>query len=570
MTRKWECEAMQGIRSIASAGWIASLAIFMSAQSVVADDSENGRIGPRVAEDINADPSIVEVDLTASVQTVDLGGGVQTTVWTYNGTTPGPTIQGAVGDTLVVNFVNELPEETTVHWHGVELPAAMDGSNIAQSAVEPGKSFRYQFRLLEAATYWYHSHIRSNEQVEKGLYGALVVRDREEDNRLQLPKREHVLMLDDVLLDESGQVAKPFPNDPLENAKTHVNGREGNTLLVNGHAAPTRSIQRGVPQRLRLVNVANSRFMRISIPGHTMYRIGGDGGLLQEPVEILPVEMITDPSSGQLISNPDPSQGLLLTPGERADVIFTPKGDGPVAVEWHDMPRGRHSAFFKPEGDIGLGHAHDDGKAPPKKLMSLILYGSSAGAEYTPPPILGTIDRIDEKDLTGPPILVEFGHTPPNESGDITFFAQRKNGMPLPFNAVTSADAPDVKVGETRIIEVHNLTAGDHNFHLHGFFVQPLDVRFVDLDNPANNIVVPASRLEDKDTIHIPRRPGAMMRSRTITRLLVRFDDTGRVGDVGAFGKIPGSGASGGWIFHCHILEHADSGMMSFLEVMNP
>ena len=407
---------MSSRRGIVSVGWIASLAILLSAQGSVAADREYGRIGPRTAMDVNADPDIVEVTLTASERTVDLGGGVQTTVWTYNDTTPGPTIRGKVGDTLIVNFVNLLPEETTVHWHGVELPANMDGSNISQAAVPPEGTFRYEFKLLDATTYWYHSHIRGNEQVEKGLYGTLVVRDQKEDKRLGLPKREHVLVLDDVLLDESGQVAEAFPDDPLDNALAHVNGREGNTLLVNGHAAPTRYIKRGVPHRLRLVNVANSRFMRISIPGHTLYRIGGDGGLLEEPIEIPPVGMIPDPpGSGEMISNPDLSQGLLLTPGERADVVFTPMGDGPITIEWHDMPRGRHSAFYKPDGsgDIGLGHAHDDGRRPPQTLMTLSLYGSENVAEYIPPPMLRMIDPFDlEEALGAPAIKVEFGHTP--------------------------------------------------------------------------------------------------------------------------------------------------------------
>jgi FtsP/CotA-like multicopper oxidase with cupredoxin domain len=75
--------------------------------------------------------------------------------------------------------------------------------------------------------------------------------------------------------------------------------------------------------------------------------------------------------------------------------------------------------------------------------------------------------------------------------------------------------------------------------------------------------------LEEKDTIHLPRRPGAMGRSRTITRLAVRFDDTGREGQIGAYGKAPGPGASGGWFVHCHLLGHAGRGMMTFLQVVD-
>ena len=140
---------------------------------------------------------------------------------------------------------------------------------------------------------------------------------------------------------------------------------------------------------------------------------------------------------------------------------------------------------------------------------------------------------------------------------------------PLPFPKVTPEKAPMVAVGDVRIIEVNNLTGGDHNFHLHGFFFQHLETEFVDMDDPDNSYVEPAARLEFKDTIRLPKRPGAFMRSRSITRLAVRFDDTGREGRTEAFGKVPGDETSGGWVMHCHVLEHADGGMMSFVQVYN-
>lgn len=555
------------------AGCAVSLAALFVAQGAMATGPNTNATSPRIAADTNNDPNIVEVNLTAYETEGDLVDGAPTAMWSYNGGTPGPTIEAKLGDTIVVNFTNDLPANSTIHWHGVEVPPTMDGSNISQAPVPPGGTFRYEFRPLAAATYWYHSHIHTNEQVEKGLYGALVVRDPDTDSALGLPEDEHVLVLDDILLDDTMQIAEAFPEDPVERAITLVNGRMGNALLVNGHITPTFPVERGVPQRLRLVNVSNSRFMRVSIPGHTMYRIGGDGGLLENPIAIQPVEMIHAGHMGGMVSNPDPSQGLLLTPGERADVVFTPVGDKEITVEWHDIPRGKHTAFVKPDGSgIGLSHAHDDGQAPPQTLMTLRLTGSNDNvAEYVPPLSLRSIDPID---VTGAEkLIVEFGHTPPDANGDITFFAQRKmmpNGMMmgLPFNQVTAADAPIVVAGETRIIEVRNLTGGDHNFHLHGFFVQPVETQFVDMDNPDNNYTVPASHIEAKDTVHIPRRTGAMMRSQTITRLAVFFDDNGGAGDIAAYGKDPTDFTSGGWVMHCHILEHADTGMMTFVQVV--
>ena len=87
-------------------------------------------ISQRTARDLNPHPDIVEINLVAKERMVHLGNGVATKMWTYNGSFPGPVIEGKVGDTLIVHFVNKLPEETTVHWHGLEVPAAMDGSSI--------------------------------------------------------------------------------------------------------------------------------------------------------------------------------------------------------------------------------------------------------------------------------------------------------------------------------------------------------------------------------------------------------------------------------------------------------
>jgi FtsP/CotA-like multicopper oxidase with cupredoxin domain len=527
-------------------------ATFMGARAQDAPPS----INPRVAFDVNPDPDIVEIFLAAEESEVDYGVGEGTSVYTFDGGVPGPTIEAEVGNTVIVHFQNLLPEPTTVHWHGVEVPASMDGSNISQNPVQPGGYFRYEFRVRRAATFWYHPHIRTNVQVEKGLYGALVVRDPLESDRLGLPIEDHVLVLDDILLDDQGAVVDPFPTDPLERANTELNGREGNILLVNGQPGRTLAVERGVPQRLRLINSSNVRFMRVSVAGHRMWRVGGDGGLLESPLEIPPIEQEPEP---------DRSKGLILTPGERADVVFTPSGSDPIALRWHDTDRGRHETFYTPDNTIGIGHADDDGERPSEVLMTFQPVGDADGTEFIPPSELRDIPPID---VAGAPVIpVMFGHTPPNAAGDVTFFAQMKNGMPLPFDMVTPEDAPTVNVGDTRIIEVNNMTGGDHNFHLHGFTFQHIETVHMDMDNPDNNRTVPAAYPEWKDTILLPARPGAMGRSRTVTRLAVRFTDTGREGLATAFGKVPGAGVSGGWVFHCHLLEHSSRGMMSFVQV---
>ncbi len=534
-----------------------------------------------VASDLHPGPGTVEVILTATEIVHDFGTGNQTAVWTYNGGIPGPTIEANVGDTLIVHFTNQLPEETTIHWHGLEIPADMDGSHIAQTPVPPGGSFRYEFVLPRAALFWYHPHVRTNVQVEKGLYGALLVHDPAENQRLDLPTREHVLVLDDVLLDQDGQVADPWPMDPAERAMAHVNGREGNTLLINGRVNFRATIPNGVPHRLRLVNVANARFMRISIPGHFLWRIGGDGGLLERPIGISPLASDATPDSGHdhgkpvggagaggtMMANQNSAIGLLLTPGERADVIVFPAVQDSIIIEWHDIARGRHSVTPQEDGSLVLGHAHNDGQLPLHRMATLRLSGDPGFDPWVPPSQLRQIDRIDATDA--PVVPVMFGHGNPTPDGDVVFFAQMKDGMPLPFPMVTPQDAPTIEVGETRIWAVNNLTGGDHNFHMHGFHFQLIETEFVDMETPENNRVVAAPHLEDKDTIFLPRRPGARGTSRTITRLAVRHSDEGREGRILASGKRPTPGRSGGWLFHCHLLEHSAAGMMSFFQIVS-
>jgi FtsP/CotA-like multicopper oxidase with cupredoxin domain len=87
----------------------------------------------------------------------------------FNGQVPGPVIEANAGDELLVRLTNRLDERTTVHWHGIRVPARMDGTESVQQAVAPGQTFEYRFVVPDAGTYWYHSHVNETEQVERGL-----------------------------------------------------------------------------------------------------------------------------------------------------------------------------------------------------------------------------------------------------------------------------------------------------------------------------------------------------------------------------------------------------------------
>lgn len=527
------------------------------------------------ARDRDQSRQTVQLDVEAREAGVSLVPGKTTRVWAYNGTVPGPTITANLGDTVVVNLTNRLPEPTTIHWHGVEVTAPMDGSHIAQAPVGPGGTFQYRFRPLTAATYWYHSHVNAAVQVEQGMYGALVVRDPARDRKLGLPEDERTLVVDDILLDDSG-VLTPFATDPAatltprQRALQLADGREGNHLLVNGQELPTVDVTAGRPQRWRIVNVANGRFLRLSVPGQTLYRIGGDAGLIEYPEKVQPITTLPDPADPKRrISDANPDNGLLLVPGERAEVVITPRGavGDEITVQWHDFPRGRHAVEETDQG-LAYGHNFNDGKADPKPLMRLRIADTTPQyREYVPPRPLVPVTPLDvERAQT---VAIPFGHDEPDATGKAEFFSAQRGDTPIIFEDMTSAEAPDVELGRTYILEVTNTTKMDHPVHVHGFFFQPLETEFVDPSNPANNRVTPFLGRENKDTIRLPAAPGAHEGAggKAILRLAVRFEETGRTGQVLAYGKDPIKGRSGGWMIHCHNQEHSESGMMTFLEL---
>ena len=154
-----------------------------------------------------------------------------------------------------------------------------------------------------------------------------------------------------------------------------------------------------------------------------------------------------------------------------------------------------------------------------------------------------------------------------NDGTVITFL----QAMGKPFPMLTPDDVYTVEPRKTYIWEVKNLTGSHHNFHTHGFGFQHIETQYVDLDFPDDefrNRTVPATHLENKDTFLTPSRPGAVrMRSWSISRFAVNFRNDGREGQISASGKVPTATKSGGWLAHCHLLEHSSLGMMTFFQI---
>jgi FtsP/CotA-like multicopper oxidase with cupredoxin domain len=429
-------------------------------------------------EDLNADPHVLELNLEARVTDLELVPGLTTPAWTYNGVLPGPLIRAKKGDRLVVHFKNSLPEPTTIHWHGLRIPVAMDGvPDHSQAAVEPGATFEYDFVLPDAGTYWYHPHFASAGQVGDGLYGALVVEDTTEPEDLG---DETVLVFSDIGLAADGSLE---PRD-TGGALGTVFGREGNVHLVNGKVHPTLHVRAGLRQRWRLINAAKSRFEQLELPGNMFTRIGGEGGFIEAP---------------------EAQSRLMLAPGQRADVLVEPAlpqdyaAERRLALRWVAYDRGFGTAYNRPDEEVlELRFAQgSDGRAPALPSLS--------------------------RDIA---LLPLEGATPVDVS--LTLDTNPDGGPAMGINGVPAweADHLQARLGERQLWTVRNTFEWDHPFHLHGFFFQVVDV----------NGVAPSVR-EWRDTVNVPV-DGTL-------RFAVQFDER------------PGM-----WMFHCHILDHADAGMM--------
>jgi FtsP/CotA-like multicopper oxidase with cupredoxin domain len=199
------------------------------------------------------------------------------TMFAFNGQHPGPLVEVDRGSRLTVVLANRLPQPTSIHWHGIRLDNANDGTpGLTQPAVPPDSGFTYQLRFPDAGIYWYHPHVREDVQQELGLYGNLLVRPPAEEGYGPV-NREAVLMLDDLLVSDDGIV-------PLgRESPTHaLMGRFGNLLLVNGEPGYRLDVARGDVVRFFITNAANARTLNLSFSGARMKVVASDVGAYQQ------------------------------------------------------------------------------------------------------------------------------------------------------------------------------------------------------------------------------------------------------------------------------------------------
>jgi FtsP/CotA-like multicopper oxidase with cupredoxin domain len=435
---------------------------------------ETPNLGLTEAVDQDGRADIVAVTLRASASRLEVAPGISSVFNVYSQSLPGPLIRAQRGDTLRVHFENALDEPTSVHWHGVRVPNAMDGvPEVTQPLVAPHATFDYVFQLPDAGLFWYHPHYDSVNGLGSGLYGALLVRDPAEPDDIG---DEVVLVLSDANLDDSG-------TSQASDVATILAGREGATLLVNGRVYPTLRATQGRRQRWRVLNAARSRYFKLGLSGHSFLQIGSDGGLSESAIEV---------------------QEPLIVPGERLDLVLTPTGEPGTSIDLLSVTHSR-----------GLPLAASSAQA----LLRVDFVAGPTSNSTTLPELSTNARAIDAAGAS----LVNIALTASAENGEV-----RMGINDVPFG---ESDALRAKVLQTQVWVVENKTPYSHPFHLHGFFFQPLD----DSDQPLHPIT-------QKDTLELPPL--------STRRLAVSYDDR------------PGM-----WMFHCHILDHAEAGMMGMVHV---
>ncbi len=443
-------------------------------------------------------PGALMGDVRDGVRTYDLDlqrgrseffDGIQTPTIGINGAYLGPTLKMRAGETVQMNVTNGIGEPSTLHWHGMHLPAKADGG--PHQIIRDGETWSPRFPVMQrAAMFWYHSHMvpRTGPQVYQGLAGLIYVDDDETD-RLDLPSDYGVddipLVLQDRLFNDDGYL---FYGTSMH---TRMMGMRGDVMLVNGTVNPYFEARTG-KLRLRVLNGSNARFYTIGFAdGRAFHQIGTDGGLLEQPVE---------------------TRALTLAPGERAQIIV-------------DLDDGR-PALLRTVNGSRTGGGMMGGMMRDNLVFDLLDIRPNAERERSariPDRLIG-LERPDPALAVGTRrFVMQMGMGGMMMSGG----GFTINGKSMEMARIDET----VRVGTKEIWQIENPSMMPHPFHIH-------DVQFRILDR--DGAPPPAGEMGLKDTVVIG--------SNETVRLLLEFADY--------------TDPDSPYMYHCHILEHEDAGMM--------
>jgi FtsP/CotA-like multicopper oxidase with cupredoxin domain len=511
----------------------------------------------RASFDFKAD---IDLELTARPVSFPVFPGPMTNVWKFYGkllkgpegsvqTIPGsflgPILRLRKGQKVRIRFHNELPAESVVHWHGLHVPAEMDGHPMY--AIKQGETFVYEFEILNrAGPYWYHPHPHwvTARQVYSGLAGLMLVTDEEED-ALNLPSGDYdvPIVLQDRTFDDRNQLSYS------DHMMTRMRGFLGDQILINGQAGFTLPVATRA-YRLRLLNGSNSRIYKLGWDdGTALTVIGNDGGLLEKPV--------TRPY-------------VMLAPGERVDLWVNFKGRAvgseltmrsiPFTMSMHGMmgggmmmgggDGGKGGMMSRGgRGGMGGGMMRGGGRGG---MMGGMMSGSKIplGSEYPVlkvrvvkeesddsalPQRLSSITRYQLKDAVN-------SEQPKTITLSMRHMSALLNGRSYKMNNV----APDeiMALNSLQLIEFDNGFEGGHGMamphpmHIHGLQFQIVKRSI----NPGSE---KAYRSVSEGFVDEGWKDVALVMPGEKVTLLKRFDDF-----------------KGSFMYHCHNLEHEDLGMM--------
>ncbi|MFE3450939.1 multicopper oxidase family protein [Nonomuraea sp. NPDC059194] len=350
-------------------------------------------------------------DLRAAPGSMRFRPGAPTETWGFNGPYLGPTLRARRDETVLVNVRNDLPEETTVHWHGMHVPAAMDGG--PHQPIPPGTTWSPTWTIKQpAATLWYHPHPhgRTARHVHHGLAGMFIV---DEIEALALPRHYGVddipVIVQDKRLNPDNQLNEEIPT-------IGGMGVLGDLIIVNGTVAPYVDV-RSTRVRLRLLNASNSRFYNFGMADDRSFAlIATDGGLLAAPLD---------------------THRVQLSPGERAEIVVAVRPGERVTLR-----------SYRSDLGINIGDQRFAGGGDILDILEL----RAASELFPSPPLPGTLGERPVLDVSAPAATRTF------ELADFKI-----NGLLMDMGRIDVG----VRRGTTEIWEVANLDTIPHNFHVH-------------------------------------------------------------------------------------------------------
>jgi FtsP/CotA-like multicopper oxidase with cupredoxin domain len=424
--------------------------------------------------------------------------------WGYDDAFPPPTLRVKLGDTLRVRLINRLPEHTSIHWHGIRLPNAMDGvPYLTQPPVEPGTDFVYEFRPPDAGTFWFHPHCNSIEQIGRGLAGVLVVEDPGDPPF----DADIVCLYRDWHVDDAGRLT-PFSTD--EGAGRA--GTMGSLHTVNGVSQPVIDVPAGGLVRLRVLNLDSARVITAALPEQAAWIIAIDGN------PVAPVAF------GEWRMGPAMRLDLALQAPDREGATFALVNNF-AAEPWTLAtfravgPAGSRSPIEVPSLPASSIPRPDLGKA---ELMQFSFSAASATAldPSDLPPALRELQSALGTDVPAPDLLCR---------SQRIFWAINRRPWPGQSGGRIPPPLATLTRGRSYIFELVNTTPHTHPIHLHGH-------TFLVIESNKRTVT---PYYADTVLIH------------TKERVKIAF-----VADN-----------PGDWMLHCHIIEHQDTGMMGYVRV---